>query len=139
MMCKKRKLSLVTGVDGNFRLSGDCFSSTEALPSKQSPSRLENPICTGYWWKILIVMFSYRESRSMVECFFTYIHLDLFRLHPSRCNSIVFHSDKLGFEVFYFGLTIDVLLIFYRYAVHNCKVGFTLKKVMSVLDIVYGV
>ena len=21
---------------------------------KQSPSRPENPICTGYWWKILI-------------------------------------------------------------------------------------
>ena len=33
MICKKKKkLSLVTGIDGNFRLSGDCFCSTLADP-----------------------------------------------------------------------------------------------------------
>ena len=25
MICKKKKLSLATGTEGNFRLSGDCF------------------------------------------------------------------------------------------------------------------
>ena len=32
MICKKKKLSLVTGTDGIFRLSGDCFCSTSAEP-----------------------------------------------------------------------------------------------------------
>ena len=32
MICKKKKLSLVTGTDGNFQLSGDCFCSTAAEP-----------------------------------------------------------------------------------------------------------
>ena len=46
MTCKKKKLSLVTGADGIFRLSGDCFCSTSAEPRycvKQSPLDLKIP------------------------------------------------------------------------------------------------
>ena len=58
MICKKKNLSLVTGTDGNFRLSGDCFCSTttEHRYCVNSPPRdRKNPICTGYWWNIIIL------------------------------------------------------------------------------------
>ena len=48
MVFKKKKLSLVTGTDGNFCLSSDCFGGASVLLN-QSPSKPENPICTGYW------------------------------------------------------------------------------------------
>ena len=49
---KKNKVSLVTDTDGNFRPSGDCLYSVSGKASvlrKQSLSRPDNPICTGYW------------------------------------------------------------------------------------------
>ena len=48
---KKKKLSLVTDLDGNFQLSGDC--GIVPVLRKQSPLRPENPICTSYKWRFL--------------------------------------------------------------------------------------
>ena len=46
-----KKLSLVTGTDGLFRISGDCFCSISAEPRylvNSHPRDLEYPIRTGY-------------------------------------------------------------------------------------------
>ena len=51
IICKKKKLSLVTDMDGNFRLSSDCFCSTSAeVPLKDSYNHI-SCIYSGNWRK----------------------------------------------------------------------------------------
>ena len=64
MICKKKKLSPITGADGNFRLSA------EPQYCVNSPPR-DRKICTGYWWKILILL-SYIFRIFIVYCSYFY-------------------------------------------------------------------
>ena len=52
IICKKKKLSLVTGTDGNFRLSGDWICSTSAEPwycvnSPSQDQKIPSALVTG--------------------------------------------------------------------------------------------
>ena len=77
MICKKKKLSLVTGTAGNFRLPGDCFRSTSAelryyVNSLPLGGKIPSAPVTGDF-KILIRLFKYVKLISKTYTYLLYL------------------------------------------------------------------
>ena len=55
LICKKKKLSLVTSTDGTFRLSGDCFCRTSAEPRYIPPRDQKTPFVKDSYILALVI------------------------------------------------------------------------------------